>query len=134
MSTRFVNRAISRVLCLIAIPQATYIRLIYSTLDNPPTSCIRAVEGTATYQVIGWSSKIIHIGFLMPMTLINLSSLIVIIIVLVVARGKAHSFDPTETRSLLAANTEESHRPKDWNDQVSYLSVPKVCDGFVLHA
>lgn len=106
--------------------QTTYIRLIYSTVESPPASCIRTVEGNATYQVLGWSADIEQIGFLMPITLINLFSLAIIIAVLITSKGRARDFDPTDTRPLLAANAPEGQIPEDWDDKVFYLSRREV--------
>lgn len=114
--------------CLTSVSQAAYIRLIYSTVEDIPPSCVRTVEGNATFQVVGWSAEIEHIGFLMPMTLINLFSLIIIVTVLVMSKGQAHNFDPTDTRPLLAANAPEGQKPEDWDDRVFYLSRREVRD------
>ncbi|EAU93628.2 hypothetical protein CC1G_02858 [Coprinopsis cinerea okayama7 len=59
--------------------EVTYSRLLYSTEDIPP-SCIRQIDGLVTYRVIGWEGKLAHIGFLMPMTLVNAASVVFIII------------------------------------------------------
>lgn len=83
--------------------------------------------GTATYEVIGWSAEVTQIGLMMPMTLINLSSLIIIITVLVMAKGQARSFDPTEARPLLAANAPDGQKPEAWDDNVFYFSRREVC-------
>ncbi len=66
-----------------------------------------AHPGDETYQVVGWFGELAHIGFLMPMTLINLSSLAIIVAVLLMAGGQARDFESTDTRPLLAANAPE---------------------------
>ncbi len=82
---------------------------------------------------MGWSAELAQIGFLMPMTLINLSSLAIIVAVLLRARGQARDFDPTDTRPLLAANAPEGRKPEKWEDKVFYLSHREVCDCSVVY-
>ncbi len=98
-----------------------YLRMLYSLAGDPPTSCFRTVEGKANLQVLGWTAKMEHIGFLMPMTLVNLSSLVLIIVVLTMAKGKAYDFDPTEMRRLLAAEVDTTgHPPGGWDGNIYY--------------
>jgi len=112
-----------------AIPQLTYIRFLYSTaLTNafespPPASCIRTVNGTLSAGVMGWVAKPVHIGFLMPMTILNLASLIIMSISMARAKRGCHEIDLTDPRSLVSAESslEESDH-SGWTDGVSYRS------------
>ena len=81
--------------------QTTYLRLIYSTAPNPPDSCVRPVTGTVSYMVMGWSVNYESIGFLIPMTIVNLASLFVLIIAMINAKGGGSVFDPLKPRALL---------------------------------
>ena len=87
------------------VPQATYIRLIYSA--NPdssppvPSSCTRAVTGTVSYQLFGWSVQPAHIGFLMATTLVNLTSFLILIAAMVASRKGVQKYDPTDPVTLM---------------------------------
>ena len=108
---------------LMVIPQFTYLRFLYSTVTYPPPppSCFRKVNGTLSAQVTGWVAKLVHIGFLMPMTILNLASLVVVLISIARAKSGCHEFDLTDPRSLVLAepilNESES---SGWADGVSY--------------
>ena len=107
---------------LMAILQLTYARFIYSIqlLDTPPASCIRTVNGTMTAEVTGWVAKPVHIAFLMPMTILNLASLI---LALVNAKRSRHECDPTDPRSLVLAESRLNEgEPSGWSDGISYRS------------
>jgi len=114
---------------LIVTPQLTYIRFLYSTIPAgrlkslPPASCNRTVHGTLSAEVTGWVGKPVHIGFLMPMTIINLASFIIGLISMARVRRGCHEFDLTDPRSLLSAepSLDESDR-SGWADGVSYRS------------
>jgi hypothetical protein len=65
--------------------------------------------------------KPVHIGFLMPMTILNLASLIIVLISIARAKRDCHEFDPTDPRSLVSAESildESDH--SGWADSVSY--------------
>jgi hypothetical protein len=88
--------------------EATYIRLLYSTKvtgPNPaPTSCFRSVSGTAEYQVFGWIAHAKTAAYLIPMTLVNLTSLILLGIGMSIrnrGEGRLPHFDPTDPESLV---------------------------------
>jgi len=107
---------------LMVVPQITYMKFLYSTMVDPPASCFRTVNGTFSAEVTGWVAKPVHIGFLVPMTILNLASLIVVLIS--IARAKrSYKFDPTNPRPLLLAmpNLDESD-DSGWADSVSYRS------------
>jgi hypothetical protein len=95
--------------------------LIYSTANDLPRSCVRTVNGTVTYEVIGWHTTIEHIGYLAPMLFVNLASLIVIIIAMNRASGHASADDPTKpTILLVATRNPEGKEPNDVTDKVVY--------------
>ena len=108
---------------LMVVPQLTYMRFLYSIMVDPSaSSCLRTVNGTFSAEVTGWVAKPVHIGFLMPMTILNLASLIIVLIS--IARAKrSYEFDPTNPRPLLLAkpNLDESD-DSGWADSVSYRS------------
>ena len=111
-----------------AVPQVTYMRFLYSySMLNvslaPPPSCMRTVNGTLTTNMIGWVAKPVHIGFLMPMTILNLASLIIVITSISRAKKGCYEFDPTDPRSLLLADPRlDESEPSGWADGVSYRS------------
>ena len=84
-----------------------------------PDSCRRAVEGSVTYQVIGWYTASGHLGYLAPMTLINLASLFIIIMTMHKANGRTSADDPTDLERLLAA-TRSPAEGNDVTDKVVY--------------
>ena len=111
---------------LIIIPQLTYVRFLYSvnpTTTQPPASCIRTVNGTMSAEVTGWVARPVHIAFLMPMTILNLASLIVMSISMVRVKRSGHESDPTDPRSLVLAESHlDESEPSGWGDGVSYRS------------
>jgi len=102
---------------LTGIPQATYLRLILSMANDRPASCNRVVNGSISYVVLGWSAVLAEVGFLMPMTFLNISALIIIIMAIVMARGDAHDYDPASVRHLLATQVDETVE-LEWTDTV----------------
>ena len=104
------------------IPQLTYLRFLYTAVTNPPpSSCIRTVHGSLSAEVTGWFAKPVHIGFLMPMTILNLASLVVILKAISMARRNCCEFDPSDLRPLVIAehNLDEGE-PSGWADGVKY--------------
>ena len=109
-------------------------RFLYSTApannfsSPPPASCIRTVKGTLSAEVIGWVAKPVHIGFLMPMTILNLASLIMMLISIGWAKRGCHEFDLTDPRSLVSAESSpDEYDNSGWADGVSYRS-REVCE------
>ena len=103
--------------------QVTYARFLYSTISNLPFSCLRTVNGSLTAEVIGWFAKPVLILFLMPMTILNLASLIIILITRSRAKGDCHEFDPTELMPLVLAEPSlDEEEPSGWADRVTYRS------------
>ena len=110
---------------LMVIPQLAYLRFLYSmrTDPPPPASCIRRVNGMFSAEVTGWVAKLVHIWFLMPMTILNLASLIFVLISIAKAKRGRYEFDPTDPRPLLLAEPrldEVDH--SGWSDSVLYRS------------
>ena len=108
--------------------QITYTRFLYSTIANPPSSCLRTVNGSLTAEVIGWFAKPVLILFLMPMTILNLASLIIILIARSRAKGDCHEFDPTDLMPLILAEPSlDEEEPSGWADRVTYR-FREVCE------
>jgi hypothetical protein len=86
--------------------QATYVRLIYSaSAANDPAarSCMRPVNGTATYEVTGWFYEPKTAAFLIPTTVVNLASLILFLVAMFLGDRVLYQTDPTDPESLLGA-------------------------------
>ena len=110
---------------LIVPLQAAYIRLVYMTNTDPPPppSCIRNVTGSANYEVIGWFVTAENIGFLMPMTLVNLAALMLALIAMFMGEKILHKFDPTDMRALVFASGETRGMLEGWDAEVNYNNV-----------
>ena len=108
------------------VPQTTYIRLIYSTVVNPPASCVRNLSGLLSYQVRGWFVEPENIGFLVPMTIVNLAALIVLLIAILNGKRSGYKFDPLSPNALLSASHDSEGRYIEWEDKVNYH--PEVRD------
>ena len=85
---------------LIVVPQATYIRLIYATDPNVPSSCIRTVTGSLSYEVRGWFVTSANIGFLYPITTINLAALVALIGAMIISKRGGYRFHPFHPRPV----------------------------------
>jgi len=108
---------------LMVVPQVTYMRFLYSTMVNPPASCMRTMSGTFSAEVTGWVAKPVHIAFLIPMTILNLASLITVLISIAKAKRGCHKFDPIDPRPLLLAKPSLNQRDDSgWSDSVLYRS------------
>ena len=123
---RFVLRIIPlHFYLLMTFLQVTYLRFLYSMIIDPlpPASCIRTVNGMLNAEVTGWVAKRVHIGFLMPMTILNLASLIVVLISIARANRGFYEFDPTDPRPLLLAEPSlDKSDDSGWADSVLYRS------------
>ncbi|KAF9526285.1 hypothetical protein CPB83DRAFT_908542 [Crepidotus variabilis] len=104
--------------------QVTYKRLICSTFPNRPESCTRTVNGTFSYETIGWEVTRENIGFLLPMTIVNIASLAVILIAICIAKPgvRQYDIDPTDPNSLIMARYDlaKTIEPNEWRDSVTY--------------
>jgi hypothetical protein len=128
--------------------QATYVRLIYtaSAANDPAArSCMRPVNGTATYEVTGWFYESKTAVFLIPTTLINFASLILFLMAMYRGDHVLYQTDPTNPESLLSATkgiyddgskivVELAHGGKDDFWGVSWMPFSCVCtDHILLH-
>lgn len=91
--------------------QATYIRLLYSTHvdDSTPSSCMRTVNGSADLQVFGWSANSQTGVYLLPITIINLTTLVILVIAMCTddkGTKLLPRFDPTDPESLILSHDE----------------------------
>lgn len=74
-------------------------------------------------EVTGWVAKPVHIGFLMPMTILNLASLIITLITTARPKRRRHEFDPTDPRPLVLAEPSlDESEDSGWADGVLYRS------------
>jgi hypothetical protein len=96
--------------------QTTYARMLYSTVLNPPDSCVRQVTGAVNYLVMGWSVNSESIGFLIPMTLVILAALIVLIMAMVSAKSGGGAFDPLKPHALILL-TDMHHDEEEQTDE-----------------
>ncbi|KAJ2926510.1 hypothetical protein H1R20_g10572, partial [Candolleomyces eurysporus] len=106
--------------------EATYSRLIYSIGADPPPTCFRDVAGSVSYSVRGWhiDSKdfFAQAGLLLPMTLINLASLILLLSCFFIGKFQyKHNFDATDNVSLLTAWVPGAQSGQvRWDSKVQY--------------
>lgn len=61
------------------------------------------VEGWAEYAVLGWSVNSGNIGYLFPMTIVNLASLILLLVAMFKRKKGSFKYDPTDPEVLAAA-------------------------------
>ena len=107
--------------------QATYTRLLYSTITDParPDSCNRTVTGHGWATFRGWARQGADtIGLLMPMTLVNLASLILTLMAMFLGKKVLYQFDPTDPRSLIFASGKAPDNAREtteaWDCQVHF--------------
>jgi hypothetical protein len=82
------------------------------------------------YQVRGWFVELKNVGFLVPMTILNLASLVIILVVVFNAKPGGHKFDPFHPNALLSASYKvEDGQPMEWKDPVKYR--PDVRDSYI---
>lgn len=76
------------------------------------------MTGSASYEVIGWFVTTANIGFLIPMTIVNLAALMVALTaVFIIRKGKYCDFDPTDSKPLAHAS---SDKLQGWEATVKY--------------
>ena len=81
------------------------------------------MEATFNYTITGWSVKPEHIGFLIPLTLINLASLVIMIFVILGTTSGSYKSDPISAKSLiLAEHHPQNFEPSGWKDCAVYDS------------
>ena len=82
------------------------------------------------YQVRGWSVELKNLGFLVPMTILNLASLGIILGAMYNARAGDYKFDPFDPNALLSASYKAKYgQPMEWKDPVQYR--PDVRDSHI---
>ena len=82
------------------------------------------------YQIRGWFVEHRNIGFLVPMTILNLASLVIILVAMFDAKAGGHKFDPFDPNALLSASYKiEDGEPMQWKDPVKYR--PDVRDSHI---
>ena len=69
--------------------------------------------------MLGWSAVPAQVGFLLPMTFLNFSALVIIIMAIVMGRGDNHEYDPASIKFLLTTQVDETDE-LDWTDTVRY--------------
>ncbi|KDQ53312.1 hypothetical protein JAAARDRAFT_197478 [Jaapia argillacea MUCL 33604] len=95
--------------------EVTYNRLIYALYNSGPQyannnvtalpKCLRDITGTVTYDIIGWHMSWHNPLFLIPMTIVNLTSLAMLVAAAfyVGEKRKLPRFDPSNPISVLIA-------------------------------
>ena len=56
------------------------------------------------YKVRGWFVELKNIGFLVPMTILNFASLVIILVAMFHAKAGSYKFDPFDPKALLSAS------------------------------
>ena len=99
----------------------TSLRLIYSTLPNRPSSCNRTVTGQLRYEVYGWFMTKANIGFLIPITIINLGALVALYQAMIIAKAGGYMYHPSHPRPVIYdKNVDEGEQVSDeWMHKVS---------------
>jgi len=85
--------------------EATYLRLLMTTdaVQTPtPSVCYRNITGWVEYSVIGWQIGATTAAYLIPLTIVNLTSLLFFLITMITVKALP-SFDPTDTVELIVA-------------------------------
>ena len=127
---RFVLSTCYHVNPLIVNPQVSYLRLIYSTIDNRPDNCTRTVTGSVTYQVIGWFVSRANVGFLIPITIINGTAFVALVIAMWIAWVNGYVSHPFHIRLVNVEDVdkaEEEWVPDEWINRVTYYPTTVRC-------
>ena len=106
---------------LIVVPQATYVRLIYSTnITDVPSSCTRAVTGSLSYEVLGWFMRGANIGLLIPITMINLAAFVVLVAAIVIAKRGGYQHHPYHPRPISHHDDRDQDEsvPDEWMHKI----------------
>jgi len=98
---------------------------VTNTTSPVPPSCLRSIQGSIVYQTPGWLATGTTAGYLVPMTFVNLTSVILLIIAMRWhAEGKLPRFDPTDPVSVIIDQAEHPHIATDaehWKTYVKHL-------------
>ena len=132
---RFVLSTCYQVIPLI-IPQVTYLRLLYSTVESRPPSCTRTVTGSVNYQVVGWFVSHANIGFLIPTTIINGAAFVALVIAMWISWAGGHIFHPFHPRPVTIAEhvDEQEQVPDEWRDKVIFHPTTVRCSLIIIYA
>jgi hypothetical protein len=95
-------------------------------MPDRPLSCNRTVTGSVSYKVIGWHPTRENGYFLIPMSALNLASLIVLIRTMRKPKRGSCQFDPLQPGSLLSASLNGEEGRITWEDTVR--DGLEVCD------
>ena len=87
-----------------------------------PSSCDRTVNGTLSYETIGWSVKFENIWLLLPMTIINLVSFLLLLTSMSIGELGDNKVDPTDPRQLIYSTyiINDTHTNSGWKDKVMF--------------
>ena len=86
-----------------------------------PSSCDRTVNGTLSYETLGWSVKFENIWLLLPMTIINLVSFLFLLTSMSIGGPGDNAVDPTDPRQLIYSTylINDTHN-SGWKDKVMF--------------
>ncbi|KAF8812669.1 hypothetical protein BYT27DRAFT_7132302 [Phlegmacium glaucopus] len=98
---------------------ATYSRLLY-TAGPYPSECSRNVTGNGTYTLFGWSTGSENIGQLMPLTIINFTSFVIMILAIIQTTHGSYQSNPTEPMALALAEHHHADERHGWKDRVIF--------------
>ena len=76
------------------------------------------MSGSTSYSLIGWSVEPEHVGFLLPMTIINLISLVLFLTTIHISKPGETEVDRTDPRELIYSRAD--FRQNEWEDIVSF--------------
>ncbi|KIJ97281.1 hypothetical protein K443DRAFT_632242 [Laccaria amethystina LaAM-08-1] len=116
--------------------EVTYFRLSYIAHNPaPPPSCRNTVTGQLRYEVYGWLMTNANIGFLIPITIINLGALFALYQAMTIAKDGGYVFHPSHPRPVMYDEhiDEGEQVPDEWMHKVSIrpttvrsLNLPQV--------
>jgi hypothetical protein len=106
--------------------EATYIRLLYSTNTTaaPPT-CLRTIDGSVDYQVIGWFVDSDNGYLLIPLTIFNVTSLLMLIGAMLIGKEKKlFGFDPTLQNNFIFSSDQfvqvDPNKHENWDRKIEH--------------
>jgi hypothetical protein len=76
------------------------------------------MPGIVNYQVLGWFVTYANIGFLIPITIINTASLVVLLLAMEFARHGGYP-DPHHPRNVTYDPNYNEERPDEWRRKVA---------------
>jgi hypothetical protein len=101
----------------------TYFRLSYVGYESqpPPDSCFNTVTGQLRYEVYGWLMTNANIGFLIPITIINLGALFALYQAMIIAKDGGYAYHPSHPRPVIYDEhiDEGEQVPDEWMHKVS---------------